>query len=498
MKKIIFFFIFLIFSFNLIFSAKQNKSIDNFENPTKFGGSYKITFDISNRSNLVNFGVSVKKSLSPFYTIPIRKNDGFLKSQICNLNLNKNNKINANWNFLNPKLKAWETFLLSKNANSNSESLGKKILENNFWMNAKVIYKIQNQEKSINILVDLDGLEYKDILEKIFKKEKNAQKITLINITPIDKKCSNNFDGENFNFLNFTKQNNFILTNNNSKIFFADNTKEKDKIVKEKGNYKLNNELLDLTKQTFKVNSKTNANNDGAKIYGVSDTFFLFHKIKNLDEKVETEKFINETLDLTKNHDIQKTVKSIENNRFEITYKISGKQKGRAYLFIPKISVPSTQDISFRDRTFQVIDKDPLIAWDYSKGDFTYEAENPEGLVLIVKEKNTENNATVTFSKNGCKTGDAHLFNLDNLTGSKVYNTKTNKTYSACVSHNIYSLSGNTKYKNNISIKVVENKNYTLSSVTNKSLLKMSVNRNSGVCLGSYGKIIFYTGSGIF
>lgn len=447
MKKLFLFFLILTFFTNSIFSL--HKQVDNPDYPTKFStsGDNYIFYDEGFLVDTDNTKNPTLKSLSPKYTFSnlfFPNQPTFLKSPICTLSL-QNNKINANWNFLNPKLKAWETFLLSKNANSlhknevtpysrsslsssGSENLGKKILENNFWMRSKVTYIVENEEKPINISVDLDGLEYKDILERIFSKEKNAQKITLINITPIDKKCdfdednilkSNEIDGENFNFLNFTKQNSFILTNNASKIFFADNVNEKDKIVKQNNKFKLNNELLDLTKQTFSVKTKTNAEN-GEKIYGISDTFFLFHKIKNLDNKIETEKFINETLKLTKNHDIHKTVKSIENNRFRVTYKISGKQKGRAYLFIPKISVPNTENITLPNRSLEVLDKGPLIAWDYNK-DFTYEAENPEGLVLIVNVSNKENEGAVTFSKSGCKTSEAHLFNLDNLKGSPVY-----------------------------------------------------------------------------
>ena len=316
MKKIILSFIFLLLFFNLVFP--ESKKIDNSEYPSIFGQGSKdfyISFDLGSQK-LVDFGENEvsEASLSTFYTFSDIESSGFLTENKCNLSL-QNNKIQANWNFDNKKLKAFETFLLSNNANSNHQNLGKKILEKNFWMQSKVFYKVENEDEEIpiNISVNLDGLEYKDILQKIFKKEKNAQKITLINITPVDPKCQNNVGHYSFNNLNFTKSNNFILTNNNTKIFFADSTEEKDKVVKENENYKLNNQILNLPQTTFKVKTKTNAEK-GEKTYGISDTFFLFHKIKNLNNKTETEKFVNQTLNLTKNSEIEKVVKSIEKN----------------------------------------------------------------------------------------------------------------------------------------------------------------------------------------
>lgn len=143
----------------------------------------------------------------------------------------------------------------------------------------------------------------------------------------------------------------------------------------------------------------------------------------------------------------------------KITINISNipetKKRLSVYYILPKEVASSTNDIDFSkmrystNGKFFVTDKDPIIGWYF---------ENPsdEEIIVIEVPEDTDGgdiivsedpvlynggNLIVRYRENSCDDGEKLLFELDNLSNSKVYVPESNKNFKVCLAHLIEDLS---------------------------------------------------------
>lgn len=198
------------------------------------------------------------------------------------------------------------------------------------------------------------------------------------------------------------------------------------------------------------------------------------HKIKKFKNKKEAVDFINKSYNLMTQFNITKNITyDSVSDKSTIKIKLENMPEGvkniTLYQVVSKTIADQFEDIqnvSSGDGEYIVLDKDPIIGWYFNEStgseEISYEVpgENEGGTIIINQEAilYNEGELIVNYRENNCSDGEAHLFDLESLVSSRVFNPQENagEIYKVCIAHETYNLE-NTQINNFIDLFTYEN-----------------------------------------
>lgn len=244
----------------------------------------------------------------------------------------------------------------------------------------------------------------------------------------------------------------YVFKSDNKTIFVSNNGTEEEITTPESSDtskkiYIYKNGALDRTE---KVDAKKIA--------------IMAHKVKNLKDKGEAEQFVNNTFRLMEKFDIIKNI-TTDGTKTKVQIRLqdipTGDQKNITVYQVVSKSIANNLSqikiISDGGGTFFVKDKDPIIGWYFNDsgdgtGNIEYEVpgDNEGGEVIVTQEAIlfNEGELVVNYRQDACSPDEVHLFDLDDLENSKVYEPGSGSLYKVCLAHLTENLYDETAYSN--------------------------------------------------